>query len=76
MNWFMAYIRGRLRPNDYQIINSLLIAHAAIILMAALTSYVDASDLGVQIGVPLVHYFTAGFVLQKTISTDTPMVTS
>jgi len=70
MNAFLAFWRGRLRGNDYQIIISMIIAHAAIILMAALVSYVEDSVVGVTIAVPLVHYTMAAFSLVKHLSTD------
>jgi hypothetical protein len=73
MTSISAFFKGRLRPTDYQIIISLIIAHCAIILMAILVSYADDLDTGVQIAVPIVHYFTVAFVLLKTLSTDAKM---
>lgn len=64
---------GRLRHNDYQILWSLFIAHAALIIMAILVSVDTSSVLGVNIAVPLVHYTMAGFSLSKLLNTDAKM---
>lgn len=73
MGWGQAFLTGRLRQNDYQIIFSIIIAHAAIAIMAILVSVINDSVDGVTIAVPLIHYAMAAFSLSKHLSTDAKM---
>jgi hypothetical protein len=73
MNALQAFFKGQLRHNDYQIILSLIVAHAALILCAVLVCYDTDSYLGITICVPLVHYGLAIFSLIKVLSTDAKM---
>lgn len=68
--WFGAFFKCKLRRNDYQIMFSLLVAHAAIVALAVSVSILDDSVIGITIAVPLVHYTLAAFSLAKAMSTD------
>jgi len=70
---FSAFWLGKLRPNDYQIIVSLLVAHLAVGALALAVSVDTDSVLGVTIAVPLVHYSMAAFSIAKILNTDSPM---
>lgn len=72
-NAFQAFWTGSLRHNDYQIINSLIIGHAALALCGYLVCEESDSYLGITIIVPLVHYGMAIFSLIKHLSTDAKM---
>lgn len=69
-SWLGAFFRCKLRRNDYQIMFSLLVAHAAIVALAVSVSILDDSVIGITIAVPLVHYTLAAFSLAKAMSTD------
>ena len=73
MTWFEAFIKGKLRHNDYQIVFSIIVAHSALAIMAILVSIISDSVAGVTIAVPLIHYAMAAFSLSKHLSTDAKM---
>jgi hypothetical protein len=69
MTPFQAYFKGKLRRNDYQIINSLIFSFISLVLMALIVCLVEKSLFGITIAVPFLHYGMAIFSYIRVLNT-------
>ena len=60
MNGFVAYFRGKLRPNDYGVIHSLIMTVILILVFAGLSYLVTESFEGVEIAIAVLHFLIVG----------------
>ena len=70
---FGAFIKGKLRKNDYHIILSFFICIVILFIMGLSVSISYDDLIGVTICVPFLHYGLAIFSLFRMINTDSPL---
>ena len=68
-----AFFKGKLRSNDYHVINSMLLALISLGVMAFLVCLNEDSLLGITIAIPFLHYGMAFFSLIRHLSTDSKL---
>ena len=73
LNVFEAYFKGKLRRNDYMIINSLIACFLLLVAMAVLVSINQRNTVGVTIAVPFLHYGLAAFSFIRVLNTFAKM---
>ena len=60
MNGFAAYFKGKLRPNDYGVIHSLIATIVLILVFGGLSYLVTDSFEGVEIAIAVLHILIVG----------------
>mmetsp|Transcript_3192 Transcript_3192/g.2146 ORF Transcript_3192/g.2146 Transcript_3192/m.2146 type:complete len:473 (-) Transcript_3192:2031-3449(-) len=68
-----AYFKGKLRKNDYQIINSLIVCFILIIIMGGGICLEQRALIGITVAVPFLHYGLAIFSYLRVLNTLSPM---
>jgi hypothetical protein len=72
-NFFVAFWKGALRKNDYQIIFSWILSIVVLVVGAVLICHSAKSFVGITIFIPFAHYSLAAYSHMRTLSTDSPM---